>query len=342
MPALRGADLQVCKAGIPAGAPRALMVLAVFLSFCAGCLAPQAASAADAAPAQIRIPVWTDTNGSGAAVPDFHATISGSPSRILALKSPGDDLLLMVVLDMTQDLTQSTLAKDALAAEIQKLPPKTTVSVMRAQDRLKVLADPTSDRAKATDAIRSLKISGKAGLLDTMEFLGRAGDAILRKSPVRVAILYVTDSDIQNYRENFTNPVVNSSDTRDLSRKFPEALIQERITKLTTRLARQQTPVFIVHLVYRSDQLNEAYQSGLKQLAETTAGTSLYCRSGAEVADAIQKSFATITNHYSLTLALPPRAAKSAQVQITGSGANGPKVTGCRTQVVCGGSALRR
>jgi len=280
-------------------------------------------------PGRIRVPVWVESGGAPP-VPEFETTVDGSPSPVLAVKGPADDLLLMVVLDMTEELTRAALAKDALAAEIGRLPPKTTVSVLSAQDMLKVLADPTANRIAVTEVIQSLKISGKAGLLDTVEFLGRTGDAILRKSAVRVAILYVTDSDIQNYRENFTNPVVNSSDTRDLSRKFPEALIQERITKLTTRLSRQQTPLFIVHLVYRSDRMNEAYQSGLQQLAETTAGTSLFCRSNGEVADTIQKSFATINSHYSLTVALPAKAPKTVQVQVA---ANGGRVVASRTTV---------
>lgn len=297
----------------------------------AGCLA----APPEAIPPHIRVPVWVEPGGKTSG---FHATLNGSASRILAIASPADDLLLMVALDLTQDLTQATLAKEALSAEVRKLPPKTTVTVLRAQDTLKVLVEPTSDRAKVAEAIQALPISGKAGLLDTVEFLGRAGDAILRKTAVRVAILYVTDSDIGNYRENFANPVVNSSDTRDLSRKFPEALIQERISKLSTRLSHQQTPLFIVHLLYRADRLNEAYQSGLQQLAETTAGASLFCRSNAEVADAIHQSLKTITSHYSLTLALPPRAPKSVQVRITADGMDGSKVVAHRTRVVLRGN----
>jgi len=297
----------------------------------AGCLA----APPEAIPPHIRVPVWVEPGGKTSG---FHATLNGSASRILAIASPADDLLLMVALDLTQDLTQATLAKEALSAEVRKLPPKTTVTVLRAQDTLKVLVEPTSDRAKVAEAIQALPISGKAGLLDTVEFLGRAGDAILRKTAVRVAILYVTDSDIGNYRENFANPVVNSSDTRDLSRKFPEALIQERISKLSTRLSRQQTPLFVVHLVYRADRLNEAYQSGLTQLAETTAGASLFCHSNAEVADAIHKALEAIVSHYSLTLALPPRAPKSVQVRITADGMDGSKVVAHRTRVVLRGN----
>jgi hypothetical protein len=286
----------------------------------------------DAGTALIRVPVWLAPGTDRTDVSSFRASVGGVSSKILSVKGPGDDLLLIVALDMTQDLTRATLAKQALAAEIANLPPNAAVAVMRAQDSLKVLADPTTARAAVTGAIEALPVSGKAGLLDTVEFLGRTGDAVLRRSTVRVAIFYITDSDIQNYRENFTNPVVNSSDTRDLSRKFPEMLIQERITKLSTRLVRQQTPLFIVHLVYRSDRLNEAYQSGLQQLSETTAGTAMFCRSSAEVADSIRKTFETICNHYSFTLALPPRQPKKIQVEITTDGPLSGKLLTYRTQ----------
>ena len=312
---------------------RLLRICGVLLCVAARCAVLRGA---DPAPARIRVPVWLDNAASAPRPSDFRATAGGLPAKLLALESPGDDLLLIMALDMTQDLTQCTLAKDALAAEIRSLAPRTVVTILRAQDSLKVLAPPNADRSKAAAAVKSLKISGKAGLLDTVEFLGRTGDAILSKSAVRVAVLYVTDSDIQNYRENFTNPSVNSSDTRDLSRKFPEALIQERVEKLSTRLSRQQTPLFIVHLVYRNDRMNLAYQSGLQQLAEITAGTSAFCRSSAEVAGAIRKAFQTIESHYSMTLALPPEAPRSVQLQITSNGANTGRVVAHRAQVSAG------
>ena len=42
----------------------------------------------------------------------------------------------------------------------------------------------------------------------------------MRKSPVRVSVLYITDRNIYNYREDYTNPVINGSDPHDLSRVF--------------------------------------------------------------------------------------------------------------------------
>ena len=82
----------------------------------------------------------------------------------------------------------------------------------------------------------------------------------------------MTDSEVRNYREDFTNPVINSSDSRDLSRRFPEGLIRERISRVTTSLSRFQTPISIVHLRYSRDRLDEAYQNGLLQMAQLTGG----------------------------------------------------------------------
>jgi hypothetical protein len=106
-----------------------------------------------------------------------------------------------------------------------------------------------------------------------------------------------------------------------LSRRFPEALIQDKISKLAEVLATRQAPLFVVHLRYRGDRLGEAYQNGLKQLAEVTGGSAIFCRSSEEIADAIHRAVATITASYSVTLALPERPLKNVQVQLD-AGAN--------------------
>ncbi len=102
---------------------------------------------------------------------------------------------------------------------------------------------------------------------------------------MRVAVLYITDSDIYNYREDYTNPVVNRSDSSDLSRRFPEGLIREEISRLSDNLATAKAPVFIVHLELNRQRLNDAYQNGLLQLAETTGGVGTLCRTRQEIPD---------------------------------------------------------
>ena len=290
------------------------------------CLASLVASPPRPRTTRIRIPLWLESNGDSGNEPatkDFSATLDGETARVVDVKCPQDDLILLLVLDLSSgDLTVLDPARQALIAELRKLSPKTYVGLLRSQDGLQVLADPTADRDKIVGAIEQQSMSGKAGLLTTMDMIGSIADSMLKKSPVRVAILYITDGDVRNYREDFTNPVINSSDFNDMSRRFPETLVQEKIAKLEAGLAAQQAPIFIAELNSRTDRLNEAYFNGLKQLADTTAGAAVFSRSSTEIADTIQKGFATAVSHYSLTLALPDHVSSRLQIHITASESN--------------------
>lgn len=268
---------------------------------------------------QIRIPVWLEPGSDRQlSAKDFHATIDGAESRVLQVECPDDDLVILLVLDFSSgDLTLADPAKETVDADIRKLPPKTVVGLLRAQEGLQVLSDPTADRDAIAALIEQQTLSGHTGLLATIDTIGQVGDSILKKSAVRLAILFITDGDVRNYREDFTNPVINSSDSHDLSRRFPETLVQEKIAKLDGTLAAQQTPVFIVDLNQHTDRLNEAYHNGLKELAETTGGAAFFSRSTTEIPDAIRRSFETIASHYSLTLSLPEHTSLRPQIRLT-------------------------
>lgn len=271
----------------------------------------------------LRIPVSVNgQNGDTAALAaqDFTAKLEGQPARILALRGPADDLMVLLVLDLTEDLGLVEIAKEALGPALQSLPPKAQAALLRAQDGLRVLVDPTTDRAALIQAIQAQPVSGKAGLLDTVETAARLADSILSKAAVRLALVYVTDSNIYNYRADYINPVINYSDYHDLSRYFPEGLVKDKISKLESKLAGFDAPLFIVHLSYRSDRLNEAYQTGLMQLAAATGGTSVFCRSRAEIPEAIANAFHTIASHYSLDIQVPERASKVVPVQLESGG----------------------
>ncbi len=247
---------------------------------------------------------------------DLDARLQGKPAKVLAVSRPGDDLLLLIVFDLTDSLELADVARQALIDQIRELPPRSYVGLLRSQDGLKVLLDPSTDREKIAEAIRSVPVSGKAGLLESVETMEGIADSILSKAAIRVAVFYVTDSDVANYREDFTNPVINSSDSHDLSRRFPEQLIQEKINKMESNIAGRQAPLFIVHLDYRSDRMNDAYQIGLQRLAEITGGSAVFCRSIAEIPDSIQKTFGTIDSHYSVSLEAPERASRNLEVQL--------------------------
>ena len=49
-------------------------------------------------------------------------------------------------------------------------------------------------------------------------------------------VCVVTDSDVNNYREDFTNPTINWSDSGDISRRFRDGLVRERVSKLDAAL----------------------------------------------------------------------------------------------------------
>lgn len=271
---------------------------------------------------QIRVPVWVGGEPvESLGVKDLTVRLGDAPSKVLDVRGPGDDLIIMAVLDFTGDVAYVEPAKEALIAGVRRLGPRAWVGLLRAQDGLRVLVDPTADREAVAQAVAAVPASGKAGLLDTVEMAAQIGDALLARSHVRLALLYLTDSDIENYRDDYTNPVINRSDSGDLSRRFPEALVQEKISRLEASLAGRQSPLFIVHLRYYGNRLNEAYRDGLKRLAEVTGGMGIFCRSDAEIPGAVEQALEAITGSYSVTVALPERQRQDTlQVQLEHGG----------------------
>ncbi|MCC7175932.1 MAG: hypothetical protein IT159_12115 [Bryobacterales bacterium] len=272
----------------------------------------------------VRVSAWLNQETAESAGPlraeEVAASLAGETAPVRKVLGPRDGLMLLLVTDVVGDLMLAGKAKQALAERIEGLPDNVWVGLLRAQDGLKVKVDPTPERKPVTDAIRTLPVSGRAGLLETIVTAAGLGDAVLARAGVRVAVLYVTDSDVRNYREDFSNPVINGSDYRDMSRRFPDALIRDRISKLETALVAHQTPVFIVHLAYRSERLNEAYQTGLMRLAAATGGTSAFCRSQIEIPEAIAAAFETISSHYSIEVSLPEAAPRSVEITLSSPG----------------------
>ena len=250
---------------------------------------------------RIRIPVWP-ASASPLTEDQLTAKVDGKPVEILSLRAPGEDLMILLVLDLVSDLNEIELARQAILSSLAEIPPEVHIGILRAQDGLRVLLDPTTDRDAITEAIETFPTTGTPGLLETIETMTKLADTILSKASVRLGVFYITDSDILEYREEFSNPVINETDSHDLSRKFPEGLVRNRILKLNSVLSSALAPLFVVHIEYRTDRLNEAYQNGLMQLASTTGGNSSFCRSNAEIGPAIEGTFKSILSHYSLDL----------------------------------------
>jgi hypothetical protein len=271
-------------------------------------LAPALLFGADA----IQVPVW---GPDGLDADSITASIGGEPTEVLGVRLPSDDLMLLVVLDLTGDLANVEQARQALLERLDSLPVNHFVGVMSAQNGLRVLAEPTNDRSAIAAAIRSQKVGGVPGLLDTVEQVARMASAIIEKSGVRVAVLYVTDSNVSEYRESFNNPTVNRSDNGDVSRRM-DSLVRERMSRMAGALARTQAPVFVTHLTFRNDQLNMAYQTGLISVAAATGGTALVARSIAEIPSAVNTTLDQILNHYSVRLAVHNQKLKKADVSL--------------------------
>lgn len=271
----------------------------------ASVLAPSALASARVEARTVAVPVWVATNDCGA-TPKFQATINGKAAPVIKALGPSSDQMILLVSDLTSNLSLIESAKQVLISEISKLPPNTWIGLLRAQDGLHVLASPGANRKPAISAIRSLSNTGQPGLLDTVAPALTLASTILRKAPVRVSVLYITDGSIYSYPEDYTNPVINQSDPYDLSRAFRDALIDNKISALMDNLSSLEAPLFMVQLEFRRDELSEAYQNGLDALARATGGESETCQSQAEIPEVISDMFHRISNTWVLTLALPP------------------------------------
>ena len=271
---------------------------------------------AQAQTAGVSIPAWVEEGSCGPA-PKFEATINGKATPVISQLGPGSDQMILLVVDFTGELSLVEAAKQALSAEISKLPANAWVGLLRDQDGLRVLVDPSPNRQPLLSAIQDLASTGKPGLFESLSPALTLADTLLRKSPVRVTVLYITDGNIYNYREDYTNPVINGSDPHDLSRVFPDALIQDKISRLVEEVSELEAPLFVVHISYRSDTLNQSYQNGLLTLADDTGGRGQVCRSVGEIPDAIAAAFARISEAWRLTLEVPPKFHSNAQIRLS-------------------------
>ena len=72
----------------------------------------------------------------------FKATLDGNPTKVLRVRGPKDDLLLLVVLDLSGDLTLIDAARAALQERLNALQRNTWVAVLKSQDGLALQVAP--------------------------------------------------------------------------------------------------------------------------------------------------------------------------------------------------------
>lgn len=300
-------------------------------------LVPSASPRAKAeAPAKtpLKIPVWVEKEEGvfweEGKRQSFKVFLEDKEAAIKNFQHPKSGTVVLVVFDTVADLTRVDEARSALQAALNELNEQYWIGLLKAQDGLSVLQEPTADRSVLSEKIQSIQVNGKAGLLDTLEPVSQLATAILQKAAVRLSVLYITDSGIGNYRADYLNPVINSSDSGDLSRRFSDRVVQERISRLSESLSSFSVPLFVLHLEYRGDTMNLAYQSGLERLAVESGGAALLCRTTDEIRPALTALLARIRAGYVVAIDPPPLKRKSLRIRIEARDATGQSFTRIR------------
>jgi hypothetical protein len=283
-------------------------------------LALALAPAAPEPRAVLRVP-FQAPGESALAATDVRVTLGGKPARLVRLLAPGSDLFLLLVLDLSGDLTLVDPARQALLSRLAALPQNVRIALMRAQDGLRPALDPGAPRAELTAAVASLTTAPRPGLLDAIESAQALADSVAARAHVRVAVLFISDSNVLNYQEDYSNPVVNSSDSGDMSRRFPEGLINEKIRQITARMRHGESPLYLVHLQYLSDRLNTAYQTGLQELIRSTGGAAEFCRSLADIPASVDRAFDAILGaQYMAEVEMPGGRTNTIELLVTAEG----------------------
>lgn len=257
----------------------------------------------------LKAPLWVEADNEHLATlvpPDrIQAWLGDDPAQVRAVHPADGNLILLIVMDVVGDLIRVDAARQGLVEILNRFGPREFAGVLRAQDGLQVLLEPTSDRESLRDALLSLPVSGFPGLLESVEDAATLADRMLIQSDVRIAVLYITDGSIYAYRGDYTNPVINPSDGGDLSRRFRDRLIQERITSLLDSLMASSAPLFFLHLERERDSLNSVYQNGITQFAQATGGEALFCESVAQIRPYLEQIVQRVKNQQVVTL-VPP------------------------------------
>ena len=274
---------------------------------------------------QLKVPVWIETEENqfwlDGKRQSFKVFLDDQEVALKNLQGPTSGTILLVVFDTVVDLTRIELARHAVTEALKNLPENHWISLFTAQDGLNVLLEPTANRTALAEKIAAIQVNGRAGLLDTLEPVARLAVSMQQKANVRVSVLYVTDTGVANYRADMLNPVVNSSDTGDLSRRFADRAVQERMSRMAQDLSAFTIPFFMLHLEYRADTLNLAYQSGLERIANDSGGAAQFCRTNDEIVPSLELLLKRLRSGYVLSFDAPKRKRASAKLRVTATDA---------------------
>jgi len=283
---------------------------------------------------QFKLPIWPGGPSEGAearmSASDLKITVGKSPVTVSALKGPESPALLFVALDTVGDIANVNEARKTVVEEIKALGSQFWAGLISAQEQMQVLQEPTANRSLLQQKIEELTQIGKAGLLESIQPIADLATGVLLNSEVRVAVIFITDSDIGNYRADYLNPPVNASDSRDLSRRFAGRALQEKISRMTAAMARTQVPVFIVHIDPGLDPLNRSYHNGLKQLAEGTGGQCFLSKTSGDIPLTVHEAFRWAKSFYLAEFSLNSEKGGYTRIQVVPTASEDGKTLGPR------------
>jgi hypothetical protein len=272
-------------------------------------------------PSFYKVPVWVHNGAVGFQTnltrENFQVLAGKSDLVISSFQSPQSPTLLFIVLDTVGEVTNINHMRVALIKELTALSPQYWVGLISAQEQVSVIQDPTPDRQLLQQRIEGFSQIGKAGLLESIQSVADFTTGILLRTNVRVAVIFITDSDIGNYRADYLNPPVNASDSRDLSRRFAGRALQEKISRMASSLARFQVPIFIVHIDPGRDPLNRAYHNGLKQFAEVAGGQLFLSKTTADIPIILHEAFHWACNFYVVGFEAPRGRGGLLKIQVS-------------------------
>jgi hypothetical protein len=276
---------------------------------------------------QLKLPVWVEESAgqfwTAGKRQSFKVFMEDKEAPVKSFQGPESATVLLVVFDTVVDLARVDEARSALTEAFAGLKESYWIGLLNAQNGLSVIQEPTADRQVLAEKIQAVPVSGKAGLLDTLEPVSRMATGVLQKAGVRVSVLYVTDSGIANYQADYLNPVINASDAGDLSRRFSDRAVQERVSRLAEALAEYTVPLFVLHLAHRGDVMNLAYQGGLERIAADSGGAAIFCRTPDEIKPSLTGLLERIKSEYVLTVDLPNVKRQTAKVRVEAKDAGG-------------------
>ena len=247
----------------------------------------------------LKTPIWSEAPPHA-----FEVLIDGEVVPVQSVQTPDDELVLLLVMDVVKRVDRVDAAREAIVRKLTELGPKYYAGVLSAQDGLEVRQDPTRVRGRLRRKLEALDVRGVPGLLDVIEQASQVADRTQIAADVRLAVLFVTDGEIEDYRGDYTIPVVNPSDERDLSRRFGSQLILERIRSTVDALESAQVPLFFLHLARQYDDLNEVYQNGISEFARVTGGIALFAQGLQEVPVLVNQVLDEIAGHSVVSIEL--------------------------------------